>query len=103
MCARSPRQRMTISQSAPQTLRRSIVRTDDLFEHLALLFGAIAAVERLGLDLLAVDLDVAGADETFLFAERGRDRVVVALAAIVAVELLAGEQPVAAHRQRRLV
>src|SRR6185436_13645114 len=102
-CRRSGRHLALVSWNRTAIWRGLVVGADDLVEHLALLLAAIAAVQRFGLHLLAVDLDMAGTDEAFLLAERVRDRLVVALAAIVAVELFAREQAVAAHGQRRLV
>jgi hypothetical protein len=82
---------------------RTSIPAHDFVEHLALLFGAGAAVQSLRLPLAAVDIEFRRLGKALLLAEGQRDRLVVALAAVIAVRFLAGQQAVVAGRQRRLI
>src|SRR5688572_32758457 len=98
-----PARKRSILEAPPYPGPMGSVGADDFVEHLALVLAAIAAVERLGGSLAAVDLEVSRLRETLLLAEGQRDGAMIALAAIVAVQLLAGEQAVVVRGQRRLV
>src|SRR5574338_1500192 len=92
--------------STSQRRGRRVVRAVDPL-HLAAdgikdpagLLRAEAAVERLRCHLALVDVEALDLRVALLLAPRERDGAVVALAAIVLVQLLAGEKPVAARRQ----
>src|SRR5215204_5296566 len=102
MCRDPTRRPNGPRRSQPAQTQALVVRAVDAVEDLALVLGAEPAVERLCAYLAAVGVVVLDPGEALRLAKGEGDGLVIALAAIVLIQLFAGKQPVAVDGHRRL-